>query len=99
METRHNLEHTTERLTEGLRCPWKWGHWHSISSFQGKNGEKKTREKTEEAGSASVYPYGSVLGYELVTSQPSRPITVVWPEYRTWFIGPCLGTATNIVYR
>ena len=48
---------------------------------------KKAREKTEEAGSASVYPYGSVLGYELVTSQPSRPITVVWPEYRTWFIG------------
>ena len=26
METRHDLEHTTERLTEGLRCPWKWGH-------------------------------------------------------------------------
>ena len=25
METRHDLEHTTERLTEGLRCPWKWG--------------------------------------------------------------------------
>ena len=49
---------------------------------------KKAREKTEEAGSASVSPYGSVLGYELVTSQPSRPITVVWPEYRTWFIGP-----------
>ena len=23
METRHDLEHTTERLTEGLRCPWK----------------------------------------------------------------------------
>ena len=38
-------------------------------------------------------PYGSVLGYELVTSQPSRPITVVWPEYRTWFIGPCRLTA------
>ena len=43
----------------------------------------------EEVGSASVSPYGSVLAYELVTSQPSRPITVVWPEYRTWFIGPC----------
>ena len=34
METRHDLEHTTERLTEGLRCPWKWGlcdgycYWH-----------------------------------------------------------------------
>ena len=26
METGHGLEHTTERLTEGLRCPWKWGH-------------------------------------------------------------------------
>ena len=26
METRHDLEHITERLTEGLRCPWKWGH-------------------------------------------------------------------------
>ena len=25
METRHDLEHTTERLTKGLRCPWKWG--------------------------------------------------------------------------
>ena len=25
METRHDREHTTERLTEGLRCPWKWG--------------------------------------------------------------------------
>ena len=25
METGHDLEHTTERLTEGLRCPWKWG--------------------------------------------------------------------------
>ena len=49
---------------------------------------KKTREKTEEVGSASVSPYGSVLAYELVTSQPSRAITVVWPEYRTWFIGP-----------
>ena len=53
---------------------------------------KKAREKTEEAGSASVSPYGSVLGYEQVTSQSSRPITVVWPEYRTWFIGPCAGT-------
>ena len=49
---------------------------------------KKAREKTKEAGFASVSPYGSVLGYGLVTSQPSRPITVVWPEYRTWFIGP-----------
>ena len=39
-----------------------------------------------------MYPYGSVLGYELVTSQPSRPIMVVWPEYRTWFIGPCVPT-------
>ena len=55
---------------------------------RGKTAKKKTREKTEEAGSASVSPYGSVLGYEQVTSQPSRPITVVWPEYRTWFIGP-----------
>ena len=53
--------------------------------------EKKAREKTEEAGSASVSPYGSVLGYEQVTSQPSRPITVVWPEYRTWFTGPWVG--------
>ena len=61
---------------------------HSISSFQGENGEKKLVTKTEEAGSASVSPYGSVLGYEQVTSQPSRPITVVWPEYCTWFIGP-----------
>ena len=53
---------------------------------RGKMAKKKTREKTEEAGSASVSPYGSVLGYEQVTSQPSRPITLVWPEYRTWFI-------------
>ena len=52
---------------------------------------KKTREKTEEVGSASVSPYGSVLAYEEVKSKPSHPITVVWPEYRTWFrfIGPC----------
>ena len=56
---------------------------------------KKTREKTEEAGSASVSPCSSVLGYELVTSQPSRPITVVWPEYRTWFIGPCSSPYTR----
>ena len=27
MEMGHNLEHTTERLNEGLRCPWKWGQW------------------------------------------------------------------------
>ena len=25
MEMGRNLEHTTERLTEGLRCPWKLG--------------------------------------------------------------------------
>ena len=25
MEMGRNLEHTTERLSEGLRCPWKWG--------------------------------------------------------------------------
>ena len=25
METRHDLEHTTERLTEGLRCPMEMG--------------------------------------------------------------------------
>ena len=25
MEMGRNLEHITERLTEGLRCPWKWG--------------------------------------------------------------------------
>ena len=28
METRHDLEHTTERLTNGLRCPWKWGLYY-----------------------------------------------------------------------
>ena len=49
---------------------------------------KKTREKPAEAGSASVSPYGSVLGYELVTSQPNRLINLIWPECRTWFIGP-----------
>ena len=38
--------------------------------------KKSSWKKTEEAGSASVSPYGSVLGYEQVTSQPSRPITV-----------------------
>ena len=27
METRRDLEHTIERLTEGLRCPWKWGQY------------------------------------------------------------------------
>ena len=49
---------------------------------------KKAREKPAEAGSASVSPYGSVLGYELVTSQPNRRINLIWPECRTWFIGP-----------
>ena len=57
---------------------------------------KKAREKTEEAGSASVFPNGSMLGYEQVTSQPGRPITVVWPEYRTWFIGPWVGLVFRI---
>ena len=51
---------------------------------------KKAREKPAEAGSASVSPYGSVLGYELVTSQPNRLINLIWPECRTWFIGPWL---------
>ena len=50
---------------------------------------KKAREKPAEAGSASVSPYGTVLGYELVTSQPHRLINLIWPECRTWFIGPC----------
>ena len=49
---------------------------------------KKAREKPAEAGSASVSPYGSVLSYELVTSQPNRLINLIWPECRTWFIGP-----------
>ena len=49
---------------------------------------KKAREKPAEAGSASVSPYGSVQGYELVTSQPNRLINLIWPECRTWFIGP-----------
>ena len=35
METRHDLEHTTERLTEGLRCSWKWGQCFEISPFVG----------------------------------------------------------------
>ena len=51
---------------------------------------KKAREKPAEAGSASVSPYGSMLGYELVTSQPNRLINLIWPECRTWFIGPCI---------
>ena len=51
---------------------------------------KKAREKPVEAGSASVSPYGSVLSYELVTSQPNRLINHIWPECRTWFIAaPC----------
>ena len=49
---------------------------------------KKAREKPAEAGSASVSPYGSVPSYELVTSQPNRLINLIWPECRTWFIGP-----------
>ena len=43
METRHDLEHTTERLTEGLRCPWKWGQclglvalWRAILESPGR---------------------------------------------------------------
>ena len=50
---------------------------------------KKAREKPAEAGSASVSPYGSVLSYEQVTSQPNRLINLIWSECRTWFIGPC----------
>ena len=49
---------------------------------------KKAREKPAEAGSASVSPYGSVLSYEQMTSQPSRLINLIWPVCRTWFIGP-----------
>ena len=56
---------------------------------------KKAREKPAEADSASVSPYGSVLSYELVTSQPNRLINLIWPECRTWFIGPW-GNASNI---
>ena len=64
---------------------------------------KKAREKPAEAGSASVSPYGSVLGYELVTSQPNRLINLIWPECRTWFIGPwislgvCAGAVLCVV--
>ena len=54
---------------------------------------KKAREKPAEAGSASVSPYGSVLGYELVTSQPNGLINLIWPECRTWFIGPWFSSA------
>ena len=49
---------------------------------------KKARKKPAETGSASVSPYGSVQSYELVTSQPNRLINLIWPECRTWFIGP-----------
>ena len=42
---------------------------------------KKAREKPAKAGSASVSRYGSVLGYELVTSQPNRLINIIWPEH------------------
>ena len=59
---------------------------------------KKAREKPAEAGSASVSPYGSVLGYELVTSQPNRLINLIWPECRTWFIGPCLGLNRDEIF-
>ena len=59
---------------------------------------KKAREKPAEAGSASVSPYGSVLSYELVTSQPNRLINLIWPECRTWFIGPCRRTTSRIFY-
>ena len=54
METRHDREHTTERLTEGLRCPWKWGHGHeSVSHGQldrgpmGKNERRRGNERRE----------------------------------------------------
>ena len=58
---------------------------------------KKAREKPAEAGSASVSPYGSMLGYELVTSQPNRLINLIWPECRTWFIGPWQRVQTEAV--
>ena len=60
---------------------------------------KKAREKPAEAGSASVSPYGSVLGYELVTSQPNRLINLIWPECRTWFIGPWIGPTVPKIRR
>ena len=60
---------------------------------------KKAREKPAEAGSASVSPYGSVLGYELVTSQPNRLINLIWPECRTWFIGPWTDSAAGVSWR
>ena len=60
---------------------------------------KKAREKPAEAGSASVSPYGSVLSYELVTSQPNRLINLIWPECRTWFIGPWVPTLRCKVLR
>ena len=60
-----------------------------IQSYHSKEKmSKKAREKPAEAGSASVSPYGSVPSYELVTSQPNRLINLIWPECRTWFIGP-----------
>ena len=58
---------------------------------------KKAREKPAEAGSASVSPYGSVLGYELVTSQRNRLINLIWPECRTWFMGPWSDSRLMIV--
>ena len=56
---------------------------------------KKVCEKPAEAGSASVSPYGSVPSYELVTSQPNRLINLIWPECRTWFIGPWVQRVTR----
>ena len=58
METRHDIEHTTERLTKGLRCPWKWGHCESpigrqfcpkgmTNWYWGKNGRgQRLRDKS-----------------------------------------------------
>ena len=59
METRHDLEHTTERLTEGLRCPWKWGHClqESVAGLKGSNCRVAD---TAPSITAVVAPAGSI---------------------------------------
>ena len=66
---------------------------HLLVSIQshhtrGKMSKKKLMKNRQRPVPLVCPPYGSVLSYEKVTSQPNRLINLIWPECRTWFIGP-----------
>ena len=59
MKMGRNLEHTTERLTEGLRCPWKWGQWASCRSKPG-----STKPGVTEMKSCPYWGYSTETDFE-----------------------------------